>query len=156
MSDESPKIIVDDDWKREAQAEKDRLAKQEAEAAAASTGGDGAEMGGPITFDDLLKMLTTQALMYMGAFPDPQSGKAVVAPEYAKLYIDMLGVIEEKTKGNLTPEEAEAITGTLYELRMQFVELQKAVEQAIQEGRIAPGSVGGGAGAGGSSPAVGG
>lgn len=137
MSQEPPKIIVDDDWKREAQLEKERLAKQEAERAKAPDPAD-EEPTGPIGFDDVLKMLASQALVYMGAFPDPQTGRAVVAPDYAKVYIDMLGVIEDKTKGNLTPEEEQNLKSALYELRLQYVELSKAVAKAIEEGRISP------------------
>ena len=65
-----------------------------------------------------------------------QSGKAMLAPEYAKLHIDMLGVIEEKTRGNLTEDEKAMLTGTLNELRMQFVEIMKVIEQARKEGKL--------------------
>jgi len=89
-----------------------------------------------IGFTDLVQVLASQALMYMGAVPDPQTGKAVLSPPMAKAHIDLLGVVEEKTKGNLTEEETALLQGILYELRMQFVELGKMVEQAIREGRI--------------------
>ncbi len=139
MSDpEQPKIIVDDDWKSAARQEKEKLASQEA-AKKAEGGSEGA--GGlpeKVTFDDMLRLMATQALMYMGAFPDPQTGKAMVALDVAKVHIDMLGVLDEKTKGNLTDEESKSLTGILNELRMQFVEVAKAVEQAAAEGRLSP------------------
>lgn len=89
-------------------------------------------------FSDLVQVLAGQALMYMGAMPDPQTGKAYVSPPMAKAHIDLLGVLEDKTKGNLSDEEAKLIQGVLYELRMQFVELSKAISQAIKEGKISP------------------
>ena len=140
---EKPKIIIDDDWKAQAQAEKAKLAEQEKAKAAAAPAGEGAGMpggqpGDQIGFQDLVQVLASQALMYMGAMPDPQTGKAVVSPPMAKAHIDLLGVVEEKTKGNLTEEETKLVQGILYELRMQFVELGKAIDQAIKEGKISP------------------
>jgi hypothetical protein len=145
-----PKIIIDDDWKAQAQAEKAKLSEQEKakQAAPARPTPAGAPSpagipGGPaesdeIGFPDLVQVLASQAMLYMGAFPDPQSGRAVVSPPVARAHIDLLGVLEEKTKGNLTDEEQKLLEGVLYELRMQFVELGKAIDQAIKEGRISP------------------
>jgi len=141
---DQPKIIVDDDWKSQAQAEKARLAAKAAEEAATKQapgdGGEGGEGGLPeqIGFIDLVRMLATQALMYMGAFPDPQTGKAVVSLEVARLNVDLLEVLHEKTKGNLDDEETKTLEGTLHELRVQFVEIAKAIQQAQAEGRIGP------------------
>lgn len=140
MSDaEQPKIIIDDDWKSQAQAEKQKLADQEAEEKAKAEGmadGGGGPFGENLGFDDLVKMMATQALMYLGAIPDPNTGKAMLAPEYAKLHIDMLGIIEEKTRGNLSEDEKGMIVGTLQELRMQFVEIMKVIQKAQAEGKL--------------------
>ncbi len=164
MADEQqPKIIVDDDWKSQARAEKEKLSQAAQAKKEAATGQPGAEPPKPgeeLGFIDLVRMLATQALMYLGAFPDPQTGKAMVALDVAKLHIDLLEVTQSKTKGNLTDEEQKALDGTLRELRHQFVEISKAVTKAQQEGRINPdgtmspeagpgGSVGGGAPPGG-------
>ena len=132
---DQPKIIVDDDWKSQAQAEKEKLAEQsKAEESKKATGEGGEEIG----FIDLVRMFATQALMYMGAFPDPQTGKAVVALDIAKMNIDLLGILEEKTKGNLDDEEKELLEGTTRELRSQFVEITRMIKQAQAEGRIGP------------------
>lgn len=153
MPDE-PKLIIDSDWKSQAQAEKDRLEQAAAAKRAKSPavpGAEGAQEGeeGPAGFKDLVAMFATQAMSYMGYFPDPRTGQAVVALDYAKINIDMLGILEEKTKGNLNEEEAAFLQRTVGELRMAFVELSKAVAKAVQEGRIKPQQVGGPAGAGG-------
>ncbi len=141
MSD--PKIIIDSDWKAQAQAEKEKLASQAKPAAKPQTPGQPAEEdAGPVSIKDLVSLLATQALSYMGAFPDPRTGKSIVALDYAKLHIDMLGVLEEKTKGNLDPEEASIVTRAVSELRMEYVELVKAVEKAVAEGKIKPQAVG--------------
>lgn len=129
---DQPKIIVDDDWKSSAQAEKAKLAAQEQEKAQKA-----AESGLPekLGFKELISMLATQALMYMGAFPD-QTGRAMVSLDVARLNIDLLSVVEEKTKGNLTDEESQMITQTIAELQHQFVEVSKAVAQAAQDGTL--------------------
>ncbi len=132
---DAPKLIIDDDWKSSAQAEKEKLAaleKEKAEQAAKTTPGGLPEH---IGFKELISLFATQALMYLGAIPD-QSGRAMVSLEVAKLNIDLLGVVQEKTKGNLTPEEQEMIDGTVNELRMQFVEVTKAVAKAAEDGTL--------------------
>ncbi|HYF13997.1 MAG TPA: DUF1844 domain-containing protein [Phycisphaerales bacterium] len=156
---DEPKLIIDTDWKAQAQAEKQRLEQQAAAKAAKSTPGPaaGAAPGGAaaaggreseqLGFEDLAGLLASQALSYMGYFPDPRTGQAVVSLEYARLHIDLLEVLESKTKGNLTPEEQAMMTRTLSELRLAYVELAKAVEKAVAEGRVRP--VGGQAGVGG-------
>lgn len=139
---DQPKIIIDDDWKAQAQAEKQKLSEQEkAKQPKADTGETG--LPDKLEFTDLVQMLATQALVYMGA-PDPQTGRAVVSPPMAQLHIDLLGVLDEKTKGNLTEEESTLLTQLLHELRLQFVELGKAIDQAVKEGKIAPPGSGGG------------
>lgn len=163
MADDKPKIIVDSDWKAQAQAEKERLAAKEAAskpAPKAAPGADAKPTGqassqgagrsadaqeeGEITlFEELLRLLASQALLYMGAFPDPSTGQAVLSPEMAKLHIDMLGMLEEKTKGNLSETESQVIRSYLHELRMQYIEISRAVAKAIQEGRLKPQSAGG-------------
>lgn len=144
-SADQPKIIIDTDWKSQAQAEKERLAK-EAEAKKPAPGAP-AE-GEPVSFEEICRMLAVQSLSFLGEVPDPRSGQRMFAPELAKLYIDMLGVLEEKTKNNLTKEETEFLTSLLREVRLAFVEVTKAVAQAIKEGKIKPGQGGGVAPAG--------
>jgi hypothetical protein len=151
-SGEAPKLIIDSDWKAQAQAEKAKVAAAaEAKVATSGTPGAGkapAEENRPIGFEDLLSLLASQALLYMGAFPD-RSGRAVVALDMAKLHIDLLGVVEQKTKGNLSAEEATMLQKMGHELRMEFVEVSKEVAKAVQEGRLKPQSASGGAMAGG-------
>src|SRR5690606_27225035 len=150
-------IIVDAAGKAAARAEKEERAEGEKKAreqAAAKGGGQGgAEQ---LSFDDIVRMFAMQALTYLGAFPDPETGRAVLAPEVAKLHIDLLGILQEKTKGNLTKEEDEALTETVRELRQQFVLVMEAVRKAQAEGRIDPKtgmmSMGGGPGAPGAGP----
>jgi hypothetical protein len=152
--EQQSKIIVDTDWKSQAQAEKERLAAAEKAKAPPARPAEGAgpegmgEHGAPLpTFEELVRMLATQALLYLGAFPDPETGRRVVSLELAQFNIDMLAMLEEKTKGNLGEEEKTFISHMLHELRMQYVQIGQAVAKAVQEGRIAqPGPAGGPAG----------
>jgi len=127
-SGEEPKLIIDSDWKAEAQAEKEKLAQHEAEA---NPGGGPDALPEP-DFRTIVSMLATQALMYLGAFPD-ETGRAVVVPEYAKMHIDLLDVLAVKTKGNLEPEEQEELEQVLVELRQRFVQILGAAQTQQQQ-----------------------
>jgi len=144
---QGPKIIVDSDWKSQAQAEKERMAAAErAKAPAAQAPGAGGPeagmMGGEpegppqANFEELIRSLAMQALMYLGAFPDPESGRRMVGLEPAKFNIDLLAMLEEKTKNNLTELESKFLTQMLYELRLQYVDISKAVAKAVEQGKV--------------------
>ncbi|HUU92722.1 MAG TPA: DUF1844 domain-containing protein [Phycisphaerae bacterium] len=122
---EEGKIHVDSDWKKEAQAEKQRLAR-EAEAAEPSAGGPGAEPGADqalpqASFASLVQMLATQAAIFMSDQRDPQTGRSMQHLDLAKHNIDLLAVLEQKTKGNLADDEKKLLDHMLYELRMVYV-----------------------------------
>ncbi|RME55938.1 MAG: DUF1844 domain-containing protein, partial [Deltaproteobacteria bacterium] len=71
-----------------------------------------------------LLSLQSAALFHLGILPDPQSGKREVNLPQAKQTIDILGILEEKTKGNLTKEEEEILTRILTDLRLTYVKVQ--------------------------------
>ena len=119
---EEKKIIIDEDWKQEAQREKEILAAQE-EAEKKETQ-DEERPRGPLpegNFAALVSMLTTQALFSMGALQIKGQEEKKPDLELAKYNIDMLQTLEEKTKGNLTPEEQTVLADTLNDLRMGYV-----------------------------------
>lgn len=130
--EQQPRIVTDSDWKQQAQAEKERLAQQEQQSGQSQKEDQG-QMP-EADFRGLVGSLATQAVMYLGGIPDPD-GRAVVAPEYARHYIDLLGVLEEKTKGNLTEEESQELTGVLQELRTRFVQIVRSVAAQQQQGQ---------------------
>jgi len=115
MPDEPKKIIVDDDWKAEAKQEKERLASEE-------TPGPHGPMPEP-TFPELINIIVMQAMAALGALTGPDGRAMPPQPEVAKHFIDMLQVLDEKTKGNLTEEEKKLLDQVLYETRMAFVQL---------------------------------
>ncbi len=131
---EKSKIIVDDDWKNQAQAEKEKLAQQVEQPAAAAGETAQQEEGGerklpPANFATLVSSLVTQIFFALGGIEDPQTGKRYLDLPLAKHHIDMLAVIDEKTKGNLTENEKKLLDQALYECRMQYVQLAQRVSQ---------------------------
>jgi hypothetical protein len=131
MTDEAPKLHIDSDWKAQAQAEKERLAEKEAAKSAHEHGGAPGEMP-PADFRTLVATLASQAMMGLGAYGDPQTGRVVVDVVGAQFAIDLLGVVEEKTKGNLTPEEAAELKEVLAHLRARFVHIARLVATQVQ------------------------
>ena len=119
---EEKKIIIDEDWKQEAQKEKEILAAEE-EAEKAQE--DNADYGSlpPGNFAALVSMLTTQALFALGFLQIKGQEKREPDLAMAKYNIDMLETLQEKTKGNLTDEEEKVLGDTLSELRMGFVKM---------------------------------
>jgi len=75
----------------------------------------------PINFTSFVFSLSTSTMIYLGLMPEPTSGKMMKNLALAKQHIDILGMLQEKTAGNLDPAEEKFIKNSLYDLRMQFV-----------------------------------
>jgi hypothetical protein len=86
-------------------------------------GSPAAEPGLPVSFSSFVFSLGTSALMLMGEQLDPQQPQPPMNLSQAKEIIDILSVLEEKTRGNLTSEEQSVLGDMLYALRMKFVDL---------------------------------
>lgn len=148
---EDKKIIIDEDWKSQVEAEQE-AAKQaeeasdpttdesvaevveegptEATADASAASAEGAAAGSPedptmppASIGMLMSSLATEALISMGQFPHPASGETVLRKNQAKYLVDTLEMLKEKTKGNLTSEEETALSDVLHQLRMAFIQI---------------------------------
>lgn len=75
----------------------------------------------PARFDILIQLLSSQAILALGLIPDPQ-GKTEVRLPLARHFIDLLAVLESKTKGNLDGSEAKMLERSLHELRVLFLD----------------------------------
>jgi hypothetical protein len=137
-------LHIDDDWKKQAQAEKKKLIEQEQQArpvapagavshagtaavgavpgAAAGPGGRDARQAPQASMATVVNSFMTQALYHLGDIA-ARGMQPTINLDMAKLQIDSLGVLEEKTKGNLTPEEQKLLDGALYEVRMRFIDV---------------------------------
>lgn len=76
----------------------------------------------PIDFTSLVFSLSTSTMVCLGLLPDPQTNQQMVDLGLAKQNIDILGMLQEKTKGNLDKDEEAFLENSLYDLRMRFVE----------------------------------
>jgi hypothetical protein len=77
----------------------------------------------PIDFTTFLVSLASTAMVQLGVEPDPVSGKAEPDPVLARQTIDILGMLREKTRGNLTDDETRLYDALLYDLRMRYVQV---------------------------------
>lgn len=122
-NDESkPTFIVDEGWKAKVQAE-----KEQAQVQAQPTGAQDAPPPDtepplpPASFSMLLTTLATQALAALGQLRQPGEEEPRRQPLLAKHLIDTLGILEEKTKGNLTPAEQAMLARVQHDLRMLYI-----------------------------------
>lgn len=74
-------------------------------------------------FVTLMTMLTSQAMVALGQIPNPATGRSEPQPALAKYFIDLLAVLEQKTAGNLTDVEQQALEQTIHQARMAYVKL---------------------------------
>ncbi len=132
QDDSKPKLHIDSDWKAEAQAEKERLSEKEQKAQGQSSEG---ERGLPEpNFQALMSILASQAIMGLGAYADPKTNRPVIDLEGAKFSIDLLEVLEEKTKGNLSEQEASDMKQLIAELQNRFVQISQMITQQQASG----------------------
>jgi hypothetical protein len=133
-SEDAPRIIVDDDWKAQVEKEK-QAAAQPAEPSSGETPADqsseaaardeaGPDMVPPATLEMLVTMLFTQAMAALGQLPGPDGNMGPVNKPFAKYFIDTVELLGEKTKGNLSEDEAKMISESLHAMRMAFVSVK--------------------------------
>ena len=138
-------LHVDQDWKAEVKAEKERLARENRQKEAADMANDRKRAEGVIGGDEagagqqgqgelppadlamLVNSLATQALLLLSPQSDPETGKPAMNLDLAKHSIDLLGVLEEKTRGNLTKEEKSLLDTALYQVRMAYVSASRTI-----------------------------
>ncbi len=83
-------------------------------------------------FENLIRMLGSNAAMVLGAYADPRTGQPIVDPEAARELIDMLDALREKTEGRLAPEEDTLLLDLLGKLKMTYLEISQAAAQAVK------------------------
>lgn len=112
-----PEKSVDEEWKRRVQKEKEK------EGGATEAGGESRATPPlpPPSFTLLVSTFATQALVHFGEVPNPATGKKEADLEQAKFTIDLLEMLETKTRGNLSEDENRYLSDILYDLRMRYV-----------------------------------
>jgi len=129
-------FTAEGELRKEAIEEEEREARREAAqqppapAPAAATPAPAPPVDAPRrspAFENLVRMLGSNAAMVLGAYPDPNSGQPMIDPDAARELIDMLDALHEKTKGNLAPEEDTLLADLLGKLKMTFLEINQAL-----------------------------
>jgi hypothetical protein len=126
MSDEK-KIIVDEDWKSRVAAEREAVERDSSPTPPRTPPGEVAAATGPAppfppaSFEMLVTTLATEAMIGLGQIPHPLTQKGHADRGQARYAIDMLEMLAEKTKGNLTPGEELGLGDLLHQLRMAFI-----------------------------------
>jgi uncharacterized protein DUF1844 len=134
MSDQpqEKKIIVDEDWKTQVQAEKEAASQPPSEEPGEAPAEDSGDAAGqdvplpPASLEILIGSLATQAMVSLGIFPNPATNEVQRLPHQAKHLVDMLQVLQEKTEGNRTAEESAMLEDTVHQLRMAYVQISQA------------------------------
>ena len=93
-------------------------------------------------FIEFVIMQAQHAALFLGQIPNPQSGKPEVNLEMAKMFIDQLAMIQEKTRGNLSSEEGAVLRNTLANLQLAYVELARDGSPAPPESKPSPSASG--------------
>ena len=127
-------FTADGELRKEAVEEKEREAKLQEHLAPAVEAPKPAAPLPPVevpkrspAFENLVRMLGSNAAMVLGAYADPRTGEPMIDPEAAHELIDMLDALHEKTKGNLAPEEDSILLDLLGKLKMTYLEVNQAV-----------------------------
>ncbi|MGB2677181.1 MAG: DUF1844 domain-containing protein [Candidatus Acidiferrum sp.] len=89
-------------------------------------------------FENLVRMIGSNAAMVLGAYADPRTGQPVIDPEAAHELIDMLDALREKTVGNLAPEEDAMLLDLLGKLKMTYLEINQALAAQMAQPQSHP------------------
>lgn len=131
MADEEPKIFIDEDWKAQVQREKEQAAAPPPPGDVSAPTEDAvAPDEEAANFIALVSSLATQCMFALGLIGQQEGGQVMVDIQGAKFLIDLLLVLRDKTKGNLTNDEEGAIAEAISELQRAFVVRAQQVQEA--------------------------
>ncbi len=103
---------IDENWKENVQKEKEKVNIDPKKEAAGTP---------EANFATFIASMAMEAMIFLGQIQNPVTKKTEESMPQAKYIIDTIAIIKEKTKGNLSAEEANSIDGILYELRSKYV-----------------------------------
>jgi hypothetical protein len=89
-------------------------------------------------FIEFVMMHAQNAALFLGQIPNPKTGEGEVNLELAKMFIDQLAMIQEKTRGNLTNEESAVLRNTLSNLQMVYVEVAQQAPKSPTQPKSEP------------------
>lgn len=154
MSSEEPRLFVDEDWKARVRREREEARKRReveaaqsapspavetpsgestAQPAASEEPAPPQEAVDPASFEGLVLRLATEAGVALGLFVQPNQKQVYVDPETAYICIRQLEMLQEKTKGNLTPQEKARLETVLPELQRLYLMLMQRLQEAAMK-----------------------
>jgi uncharacterized protein DUF1844 len=86
-------------------------------------------------FIEFVLMHAQNAALFLGQIPNPKTGEPEVNLDLARMFIDQLAMIQEKTRGNLTSEEAKVLSNALSNLQMAYVEVARQTPQGAAQAK---------------------
>lgn len=123
------KISLDDSGAESTDQVREETARGEGSETSSQSGGGGAQGSEgsqsplpQVSFATFVFSLSSSALVHLGEIPEPETQRTIVDLNVAKQIIDTLGMLEEKTKGNLEPDEERLLNSMLYDLRVRYVQ----------------------------------
>ena len=84
-------------------------------------------------FIEFVVMHAQNAALFLGQIPNPKTGEPEVNLDLARMFIDQLAMVQEKTRGNLTGEEAKVLSNALSNLQMAYVEVARETSQSAAQ-----------------------
>lgn len=136
MSNEEKKIIVDEDWKARVQKEKEELQKKLEEEKSKSQEESDEEELKP-SFETIVGMLSTDAMLALGVIAPQGAQQIYIDLDQARLFIDLLMILRDKTKGNLTPQEEGLLNSSIARLQeIYLVRMQQYHEAQLRQSGI--------------------
>jgi hypothetical protein len=87
-------------------------------------------------FIEFVVMHAQNAALFLGQIPNPKTGQGEVNLDLARMFIDQLAMIQEKTRGNLTSEEAKVLSNALSNLQMAYVEVAREMPKSAAQPEV--------------------
>ncbi|HOV32307.1 MAG TPA: DUF1844 domain-containing protein [Candidatus Hydrogenedens sp.] len=144
MSEEEKKIIIDEDWKAKVQREKEELQKKlEEEKAKNPEASEDKEISNEEaltpSFEALVGILTTNAMLVLGVIAPKGTQQVVIDLEQGQFFIDLLLVLRDKTKGNLSPKEEGLLNNSIAQLQeIYLLRNQQYQEAQLRQAGLKP------------------
>ncbi len=138
MTAESPekKIVVDEDWKKQVEAEKEAFRRMQQEEKKTEK----PRPLPPASFSFLVTTLANQAMVSLGLLPNPLTHQTQCRLDEAQHFIDTLQILYDKTEGNRTPEETALLEELLHQLRLGYLSVQERISGGPPPGEQEPSS----------------
>ncbi len=134
MSEEEPKIIIDEDWKSQVEREREEAQKLVKEEPAPDDAKEDEAQEEHTLFEQLVSGFAAQTMVALGLIVPKDAPQVVVDLDHARYMIDTLAMLKEKTQGNLLPREEGTLSEAVAELQRAYAMRAQQVQEAALQG----------------------